>query len=118
MTFKPTAEDPGNASWCSGIGGADGQLLPASRRNALRDEAQSAFIQGKGLVAQAADASPVFVSDWPSAPASMSIATLLEVGRAKAIACNGASVNLALSPADISAASSQFDFFQVGACTR
>jgi hypothetical protein len=48
----------------------------------------------------------------------MSIATLLEFGRAKAIACNGASVNLALSPADISAASSQFDFFQVGSCTR
>ena len=129
-TFKPTAEDPGNASWCSGIGGADGQLLlgmyylriaqtaPASRRNALRDEAQSAFIQGKGLVPQTAGAGPVFASDWPNAPASMSIATLLEVGRAKAIACNGASVNLALSPADISAASSQFDFFPVGACTR
>jgi hypothetical protein len=132
VTFKPTAADPGNASWCSGIGGADGQLLlglyylriaqtaPAPRRNALRDEAQGAFIRGKGLVSQAAgsNALPLFTSDWPKAPSAMSIATLLEVGRAKAIACNGASVNLALSPADISAASSQFDFFQVGACTR
>jgi hypothetical protein len=132
VTFRPTAEDPGNASWCSGIGGADGQLLlgmyylriaqtaPGSRRNALRDEAQGAFIQGKGLASQlaAAGTAPVFESDWPKAPAPMSMATLLEVGRAKAIACNGASVNLALSPAEISAASSQFDFFQVGACTR
>lgn len=132
VNFKPTAADPGNASWCSGIGGADGQFLlgiyylriaqtaPASRRNALRDEAQGAFIQGNGLASQlaAAGSVPVFESDWPKAPVPMSIATLLEVGRAKAIACNGASVNLALSPADISAASSQFDFFQVGACTR
>ena len=132
VTFTPTAADPGNASWCSGIGGADGQFLlgmyylriaqtaPTSRRNALRDEAQGAFIQGKGLVTQTAGSSmmPLFVSDWPKAPPAMSIATLLEFGRAKAIACNGASVNLALSPADISAASSQFDFFQVGSCTR
>ncbi len=132
VTFKPTAADPGNASWCSGIGGADGQFLlgmyylriaqtaPASRRNALRDEAQGAFIQGRGLVTQTAGSSimPVFASDWPKAPPVMSIATLLEFGRAKAIACNGASVNLTLSPADISAASSQFDFFQVGSCTR
>jgi len=130
VTFKPTAEDPGNASWCSGIGGADGQFLlgmyylriaqtaPSSRRNALRDEAQGAFIQGKGLVSQGADTVTVFESDWPKAPPAMSIATLLEFGRAKAIACNGASVNLALSPADVSAASRQFDFFQVGACTR
>lgn len=132
VTFKPTTADPGNASWCSGIGGADGQFLlgmyylriaqtaPASQRNALRDEAQGAFILGKGLVPQVAGTSmvAVFESDWPKAPLAMSITTLLEFGRAKAIACNGASVNLALSPADISAASRQFDFFQVGACTR
>ncbi len=132
VTFRPTTEDPGNASWCSGIGGAEGQFLlgmyylriaqtaPTSRRNALRDEAQGAFIRGKGLVTQPAGTSmvPVFESDWPKAPLAMSIATLLEFGRAKAIACNGASVNLALSPADVSAASSQFDFFQVGSCAR
>jgi hypothetical protein len=132
VTFTPTAADPGNASWCSGIGGADGQFLlgmyylriaqtaPTSRRNALRDEAQGAFIQGKGLVAQAtgSGAPSIFESDWPKAPPAMSIATLLEFGRAKAIACNGASLNLALSPADLNAAASQFDFFQVGACTR
>lgn len=132
VTFKPTAADPGNASWCSGIGGADGQYLlgmyylriaqtaPMSRRNTLRDEAQSAFIQGKGLIGQPPAGTPVtvFESDWPKAPTAMSIATLLEFGRAKAIACNGASVNLALPPADVNAAASQFDFFQVGACTR
>ncbi|KJS38208.1 MAG: hypothetical protein VR74_06215 [Hyphomonas sp. BRH_c22] len=131
VTFTPTAADPGNASWCSGIGGADGQFLlgmyylriaqtaPTSRRNALRDEAQSAFIQGKGLIGQTAGGPvTVFESDWPKAPPAMSIATLLEFGRAKAIACNGASVNLALPPADVNAAASQFDFFQVGACTR
>jgi hypothetical protein len=131
VTFTPTAADPGNASWCSGIGGADGQFLlgmyylriaqtaPGSRRNALRDEAQSAFIQGKGLIGQTAGGPvTVFESDWPKAPPAMSIATLLEFGRAKAIACNGASVNLALPPADVNAAASQFDFFQVGACTR
>lgn len=131
-TFTPTVTDPGNASWCSGIGGADGQFLlgiyylkiaqtaPASRRNGLRDEAQRAFIQGKGLTAQSAGSATVqvFQSDWPKAPPAMAIATLLEFGRAKAIACNGASVNLALAPADVNAASSQFDFFQVGACTR
>ena len=132
VTFKPTPADPGNASWCSGVGGADGQYLlgmyflriaqtaPASRRNALRDEAQGAFIQGKGLVSQVAGTNTVqvFESDWPKAPQAMSIATLLEFGRAKAIACNGASVNLALSPSDVSAAARQFDFFQVGSCTR
>ncbi|KCZ93338.1 hypothetical protein [Hyphomonas johnsonii] len=129
-TFKVTRDKPATASWCSGIGGSDGQLLlgmyflrvaqtaPMSQRNGLRDEAQTAFIQGLRLVPQAVPpAKPeVFKSEWPGADDSMPMTTLLEYGRGKSIACNGASLNLPLTPEEIGEAEKQFKFFQLGPC--
>ncbi len=131
VSFKYSASDPGSASWCSGISGADGQLLlgmynlrvaqtaPDAQKKRFRDEARFAFNQGKGLIPRSADGLTVakFESEWRNAPAAMAVSSLLEFGIAKADACERINVRLSLPNDEIARASSQFDFFQVGSCS-
>ncbi len=137
-TYRASSADSANSGWCSGISGADGQLLlgmyylrvaraaPNSKKSGLLDQAKLAFAQGMGLVpgATAASLPPTFETDWPNAPSPMSIATLLDFGGARADVCkgvaNGVTNNVDLrhiSKSEIARASSLFSFFQVGSCS-
>lgn len=130
VSFKYSDADRGSDSWCSGISGADGQLLlgmfnlrvaqtaPPAQKSRLRNEARFAFNQGKGLITRSADGLTVakFESEWRNAPPSMSVASLLEFGIAKADACDRINVRLSLPQDEVTRASNQFDFFQVGLC--
>jgi hypothetical protein len=128
VTFKYTVADPGNASWCSGNSGADGQLLlgmyhlrvartaPAAKKKQIREEARRAFRQGQALVPSPDEGSPVieFKSEWPNAPAEMSVRRLLDYGEAVVDFCDGTSVRLPMPNSEVARASGQFGFFGVG----
>lgn len=133
VRYTYTVADQGNVGFCSGIGGAEGQLLlgffslraaqespTEAKRKAWFDSARAAFENGRTLVAP----TPVggtpekFDSQWPKTPSPLPIDLLLRYGRAWASSCAGAgSVELeGVSGTERELAKAQLNFYGINRC--